>query len=238
MPKTGARTLVVDDDLTFRNLLAHILLDNGYQVLTAGSAAEFLRQADGCDLILLDLGLPDEDGLVLLRRYRAQWRARVVVLTARCDAESRLAALELGADEVLTKPFTPRELLLRLARLVDRPAAGPGGAPAPVLCFGGWQLDVPGRHLSSPLGAEVSLSRSEFELLRALADARGAVVARSRLEDLLPTRGAPHPSTLSVLMHRLRRKLTLEPADAPALETVSGIGYRLRLPVTARISTS
>ena len=234
MPNTGARTLLVDDDPTFRNLLEHILLDNGYQVLTAGSAAELLRQADGCDLILLDLGLPDEDGLVLLRRYRAQWRARVVVLSGRDDAESRLAALELGADEVLTKPFSPRELLLRLARLVERPAGRPGGAPAPVLCFGGWQLDLSGRHLWSPLGTEVCLSRGEFELLRALAEARGAVVARSRLEDLLPTRGDPHPGTLTVLMHRLRRKLAVDRADAPALETLPGIGYRLRPEAAAR----
>ena len=159
----------------------------------------------------------------------------MVVVSGRCDGESRLAALELGADEVLTKPFNPRELLLRLARLMDRPADRPGGAPtqAPVWRFGGWTLDAVGHHLRDPRGTEVPLSRGEFELLRALAGAQGAVVTRSRLEDLLPSRGDPHPGTLSVLIHRLRRKLGREPEDTPALETVSGIGYRLRLPVMA-----
>jgi len=243
-PRTSClqtRVLVVDDDLTYCRLLEYILLAQGYQVRTVGNAVAMLRQTVGCDLILLDLNLPDEDGLVLLRRYRSQWRAAVVVISGRADDENRLAALELGADEVLSKPFMPQELLLRLERLMGRRAevaqqrqrTGPAGLAA--LHFGGWTLDTASHQVRSPDGAVLKLSRGEYELLKALAAAQGAMVTRATLTDLLPTRGDYNPNTLTVLIHRVRRKLGRDADGTQLVETVPGLGYRLRPQAAARI---
>ena len=236
-PTVQGRVLLVDDDPIFRSLLEHILVTQGYQVLSAGCAAEMLRQVGSCDLILLDLNLPDEDGLVLLRRFRPQWEAAVIVVTSREDSENRLAALELGADDILIKPFVPQELLLRINGLLVRQMNRTGRLDAPdadrsatdsVLPFGDWTLDLRQRQVLNPSGVELRLSRGEFELLRTLVVARGGVVTRADLADRLPSRGDPNPNTVTVLMHRLRQKLSQGADNSVVLETVSGIGYRLR----------
>jgi two-component system, OmpR family, response regulator len=219
--------LLVDDDLTFRNLVETYLTDNGYRVRTAGSALEMRSQTNACDLILLDLSLPDEDGIVLLRRFRRQWTMPVMVVSGRSQDDCRVAALELGADDFLIKPFSPPELLLRIEHCLKR------AQPADRMVewrFAGWRLNVAMRRLLDPAGAVVKLTRGEFELLHALLLADGAVVSRQRLMDLLPTRTDPHPNTLTVLMSRLRRKLDEPDATGESiLETVPGVGYRLRI---------
>ncbi|MBK5963489.1 hypothetical protein CCR95_05140 [Thiocystis minor] len=220
------RILLVDDDLTFRNLVETYLIDNGYRVLLAGSALEMLRKTAACELILLDLTLPDEDGIVLLRRFRRQWKVPVIVVSGRDADENRLVALELGADDFLTKPFSPRELLLRVEHCLKRIA--PQDQPVE-WAFGGWLLNVPRRQLSNPAGVPVKLTRGEFEVLHALLAAKGSVVPRRRLTDLLPTRADPHPNTLTVLLSRLRRKLDAGETEDSILETAPGIGYRLRI---------
>lgn len=214
--------LLVDDDVTFRNLVETYLIDNGYRVLTAGSALEMRKQTQASDLILLDLSLPDEDGIVLLRRFRRQWTMPVMVVSGRSQDEDRVAALELGADDFLIKPFSPPELLLRIEHCLKR---APPGEQAVEWRFAGWRLNVSMRQLFDPAGAPVKLTRGEFELLHALLRAEGAVLSRQRLMDLLPTRADPHPNTLTVLLSRLRRKLGAP--GAPILETLPGVGYRL-----------
>ncbi len=159
----------------------------------------------------------------------------VLVVSGRGHEENRLVALELGADDFLTKPFSPRELLLRIEHCLNR--VGPKDQPVE-WTFGGWRLNVSKRQLHNPAGESVKLTRGEFEVLLALLMANGAVMSRQHLTDRLPTRADPHPNTLTVLLSRLRRKLDMGETGESILETVPGIGYRLRIPASASPSTS
>jgi two-component system torCAD operon response regulator TorR len=221
--------LIVEDDLFVQSLLAAYLEKEGFRTSRAASGKELLALLDlePVDLVLLDLNLPDEDGLTLARQIRARSRLPIVVLTAREGRDSRLAALEIGADDYLIKPFDPEELVLRLRNLVARAkgnGAGDVAASAPkALRFEGFTLDLAGRTLTAPGGEAVTLSPGEYNLIAALARAHGRVLSRAHLLDAVSrSEESPTERLIDVLVSRLRKK-TRKPT---LIATVAGLGYR------------
>jgi two-component system OmpR family response regulator len=179
---------------------------------------------------VLDLMLPGEDGLALLRFIRAEGRTPVVMLTAMGEETDRIVGLELGADDYVPKPFNPRELLARI-RAVLRRGDGAGQAEGPQAAtwrFAGWTLEAARRRLVSPAGVEVVLTGGEYELLACLADRAGRVLTREMLMDLLHGRTAgPFDRAIDVAVSRLRRKLDDDGKNPALIKTVRGGGYVL-----------
>lgn len=224
--------LVVDDDVTFQTLLTFALEKDGHQVTCVGSAQDMHAQLNrsAFDLILLDLGLPDEDGIVLLRRLRARAGPPVIVLTGRQEQDTLLSALELGADDYITKPFDPREVLLRIKGLLARAsrASSPAGPMnlAPIH-FDGWTFDPRARSLHSPSKKEVSLTPSEFNLLQALLARPGWALSRDQLLDAI-SYGAdtPTPRMIDVFISQLRNKIEADKKNPKLILSVRGYGYK------------
>jgi len=232
--------LVIEDEDFSRSLLAAYLETGGFVVSGAASGEHGLAAVDAgkIDVVLLDLGLPDLDGLEVLKRIRARSSIPVLVISNRERVEDRLAALEAGADDFLVKPFDPRELAARLKVVLRRSA---GGAPRPddgadelrELRFDGWRLRFATRDLVSPQGAEIPLTPSEFNLLAALASAPLRVLSREKLLDAIARKeDAPIDRTIDVLVSRLRRKLEADPRKPQLIVTVPGFGYRFAAAVT------
>ncbi len=175
------------------------------------------------DLVLLDLGLPDADGFDFARQLRQQAITPIIMVTSRSAATEVAAGLELGADDYVTKPFFPRELVARVNNVLRRAK----GVPGERLLFRGYSLDTSTRILSHG-HEQIALTRGEFDLLAALAKARGRVYSRDALLDLVTRRHETSTErTVDVLISRLRRKLTHPEGAPPILETIHGIGYRL-----------
>lgn len=229
-----ATILLVDDEPAIRESLAFALERDGFQIAQAGTLREAQALADRCDLILLDLVLPDGSGLDFLRRLRARTDLPVIVLTSRDDETDRVLGLELGADDYVVKPFSPREVAARARAVLRRVRPANGEAEEPQAAEGALAgprgLVVDGRTRRATLGEkELRLSRTEFDLLRALVRAPGRVFERPELLDLVWGRDVVvGDRTVDVHVKALRRKLE-EAAQAGALiETVRGVGYRLR----------
>jgi two-component system OmpR family response regulator len=237
---------VLDDEVDITQLLANYLQSHGYRVtqLHNGHALMALMPADPPALVLLDLGLPGEDGFSIARNLREHWRCGLVIVTGRGDAVDKVVGLEVGADDYVTKPFDMRELLARikavLRRLTPNEAPSPGvtlPTPAPArskLHFAGWELDTAARRLNSPQGDEVALTTGEFDLLCALAQHAGRVLSRDFL--LEQTRGreaAPFDRTIDVQVGRLRKKLEADAEVPQIIKSVRGAGYILVPPVTS-----
>ena len=200
-----------------------------------------LMASDPAVLVLLDLGLPGEDGFSIARQLREQWRCGLVIVTGRGDAVDKVVGLEIGADDYVTKPFDLRELLARikavLRRLVpESPSAeapfstaiGTATATAHKLTFAGWELDTAARCLTNPMGADVALTTGEFDLLRALAEHAGRVLSRDFL--LGQTRGreaGPFDRTIDVQVGRLRKKIEADAENPHIIKSVRGAGYIL-----------
>lgn len=213
--------LLIEDDPAQRLLLAAYLRQDGLAVVEAGTLAEaHSRLETRPDLVLLDLTLPDGDGLDLARSLVGRG---VPVLVVTCRPGDQLRALELGADDFVCKPYDPRELLARIRNLLRR-----CGRPSQPLAMGAYRLDPQGRRLLDPDGAEVALTRGEFDLLEALCAARGRVLSRGYLADVLNPEGDGGGRSVDVLVSRLRRKLADDPRRPGLLQTVPGVGYRLR----------
>ena len=216
--------LVVDDDRRLRSLLARYLGERGHIVTTAGSAAEARARMRSLafDLLVLDVMMPGETGLEFARALRAERQVvPILMLTARGEAEERIAGLEAGADDYLPKPFEPRELLLRIAAIIRRAARPPEG-PQPIR-LGRWRFDPDRSELAS--GSEiVRLTDGETSLLKVLAGSPGAIVSRDELVDR--SRGSVNARSIDVQVNRLRRKIERDPAHAELLITEFG-GYRL-----------
>ena len=230
--------LVVDDDPEIRDLLERFLERHGYRVDTAADgAAMFDAFRHGAfDLVVLDLMLPGEDGLSLCRRLRAETDLPVIMLTALADEADRIVGLEVGADDYLVKPFSPRELLariravLRRARPDERRAETLPDAPAPHAVFNiaGWRLDPATRELHDPDGVLVALTAGEFDLLRAFVERPQRVLSRDLLLDLTRGREAgPFDRSIDVQLGRLRRKIEADPKAPELIKTVRGGGYVL-----------
>jgi two-component system OmpR family response regulator len=224
---SGAHVLVVDDDGHIREVMRFALEKAGYRVTEAadGSVAHALIQKTEFDLVVLDIVMPEDDGLTLCRKIRAESRLPIIIVSSRDDELDRVLGLELGADDYLTKPFSPRELSARVAAVLRRTRPAPPGTEAvAVLVRGPIQLDV-SRHTCHMGGVELALTVTEFELLRALLSSPGRVLSRAQLVEL--AYGAGHYiSDRTVDSHVRRLRAKLGPAAA-LVETVYGVGYRL-----------
>jgi DNA-binding response OmpR family regulator len=226
----AATVLVVEDERKLRELVRSYLERAGFTVLSTESGAEALTLAASAapDLVVLDLGLPDVPGETIARELRAAGSTPIVMLTARSAEEDRIRGLELGADDYVTKPFSPRELVLRVQAVLRRgaPVAEPG-----VASYGGGVLviDEP-RRLVKVRGAAASLTPTEWGVLVALATVPGRVY--SRFELINRVRGYEfegYERTVDSHVKNLRRKIEVDPADPQIVQTVLGGGYRLGL---------
>jgi len=228
------RCLLVDDDADIQELMQGYLRQFGIAVTAAhdGTAMrEALAQAT-FDILLLDLMLPDDNGLSLCHWLRRRSTMPVIVLTAHGDLASRVLSLEVGADDYLQKPFEPRELVARMRALLRRAQAhGDEQAPAP-LRFHGWTLDRLQRQLTAPDQGVVSLSTIEFRLLASLLEHRGRVLTRDQLLDLVRAPGTEVTDrSIDLVVSRLRQKLRDSPRRPQLIRTVRGEGYAFTAPV-------
>jgi two-component system phosphate regulon response regulator PhoB len=228
---TADRILVVDDEPDIVALVAYHLAKSGYRVATASSGTEALEAArrDRPSLVVLDLMLPGMSGYEVLEQLRADDATRdvgVLMLTARREEPDRIHGLSLGADDYLTKPFSPQELVLRVGAILRRLGAG-GATSGDTLRLGTLEIDF-AAHQVKVDGMPVELTPTEFKLLQILAERRGRVQARAHLLETVWD-AAPDIQTRTVDMHvqRLRAKLG---AAGDMIETVRGFGYRLRAP--------
>jgi two-component system OmpR family response regulator len=229
--------LVVDDDREIRELLARFLERQHFRVTAVRDAAEARRLWPNMSfqLVVLDLMLPGEGGLDFARWLRSESDIPIVMLTALSDENDRIVGLELGADDYVTKPFNPRELLARLRAVMRRYGDAPdhrevGGK---TLHFAGWTLEATRRRLLNPDGVEVPLTGGEYDLLVALLDRANKVLTRDMLLDLLRGRQAgPFDRAIDVAISRLRRKLHDDGRHAQLIKTVRGGGYVLAAEVT------
>ncbi|MDQ6629744.1 MAG: response regulator transcription factor [Pseudomonadota bacterium] len=238
---TAQHIAVLDDETEITQLLAGYLQSRGYRVsqIHDGRALLQLMPVDPPALVLLDLGLPGEDGFAIARQLREQWRCGLVIVTGRGDAVDKVVGLEIGADDYVTKPFDLRELLARINAVLRRIASPDASAPAttaasPRQRFAGWELDTGARRLLAPQGREVALTSGEFDLLSAFVQHPGRVLSRDFL--LEQTRGreaAPFDRTIDVQVGRLRRKIEENADDPQIIKSVRGAGYILVPPVTA-----
>jgi two-component system phosphate regulon response regulator PhoB len=228
---TGERVLVVDDEADIVALVAYHLAKSGYRVSTASSGTDALETArrERPALVVLDLMLPGLSGYEVLEQLRAGDATRdvaVLMLTARREEQDRIRGLSLGADDYLTKPFSPQELVLRVAAILRRVGAG-GTSATDKLVLGPLEIDT-AAHTVRVSGELVDLTPTEFKLLHTLAERRGRVQARALLLQTV-WEAAPDIQTRTVDMHvqRLRAKLGVA---GDLVETVRGFGYRLRAP--------
>ncbi len=230
--------LVVDDHRDIREPLARYLARHGFRVSAAESAqaARRVLQAGAVDLVVLDVMMPGEDGLSLCRQLRAQGDVPIVLLTALAEETDRIVGLEMGADDYVTKPFSPRELLARIKAVLRRAQALPprrGRPQGERLRFDRWTLEVGRRELVGPDGVAVPLSTGEFLLLSAFLDHPRLVLSRDQLLDL--TRGreaAPFDRAIDNQVLRLRRKIERDPRKPELIRTHWGGGYSLEAEVS------
>lgn len=223
--------LVVDDHQEIRELVQIFLSDHGYRVSTAANGVEMKKTLStaAIDLIVLDLMMPGEDGLTLCRNLRAESNIPILMLTAMGEETDRIIGLEMGADDYLSKPFNPRELLARIKAILRRAdsAYERTSLEAPeYLTFLGWRLQPAARELIDPNQVLVPLSTAEFTLLIAFATHPGRVLSRDQLLDLARGRDTQaFDRAIDTLVSRLRRKLNDEPRNPQIIKTVRGGGY-------------
>lgn len=223
--------LLVDDDLEVLALLQKFLERHGYSVEVATDGPSLWRAVERRlpDLIILDVMLPGESGLVLCQQLRARHTVAVIMLTAMGELSDRVVGLELGADDYLTKPFDARELLARVRAVLRRTGevtAVPVDPSRAVLAFANWQLDITRRELRSPENVMIPLSGGEFELLLVFAEHPQRVLTRQQLLDL--ARGEAYDAfdrSIDVQVSRLRRKLRADIRSEPIIRTLRNVGY-------------
>jgi two-component system OmpR family response regulator len=229
-PAVTHSLLIVDDDQQVCELLHDYLDSHGFQVATApnGERMRGVLARQSVDLVLLDLGLPGEDGLTLMRWLREHWEGPVIILTGRGEAVDRVVGLELGADDYIAKPFDLRELLARVRAVLRRAGGGAAAAGASVFEFQGFRLDTKGRTLQRDGGTEVPLTNGEYALLLAFLQAPHKVLSRDELLNATHGRDAgPYDKTIDVQVGRLRRKIERDPAQPEIIKAVRGAGYLL-----------
>ena len=222
------RVLVVDDERTVTEVVERYLLREGFEVAVAGDGAEALRLARvwGPDLMILDLRLPGLDGLEVCRRLRQHTRLPIIMLTSRSEETDRVVGLELGADDYVVKPFSPRELVARVKSVLRRASADPRQDAGGTLWFDGVAINLLTRTVNIN-GAAVQLTAKEFDLLFHLALHRGQVFTRSQLMDQVwDYEYAADPSTVTVHIRRLREKVESDPVRPRFIKTVWGVGYK------------
>jgi two-component system KDP operon response regulator KdpE len=223
--------LVIEDDQPIVRFLRTTLGSQGYAIHEALTAESGLMQAAACrpDIILLDLGLPDMDGLEVIRRVRAWSAVPIIVISARGQESDKVAALDAGADDYLTKPFGVPELMARIRASLRHAGRVGDGAESSVIICGELKVDLAG-HLAFVRGREVDLTAIEFRLLAAMARHAGKVVThRQLLKEVWGPDLTEESHYLRVFVHQLRRKLEDDAARPKYILTETGVGYRLKL---------
>jgi two-component system, OmpR family, KDP operon response regulator KdpE len=234
---SGARLLLVEDDEVTRHAVAANLSDHGYLVYEAPDGASAFRAMDAGrpDLIVLDLGLPDMDGIAIIRRVRREAATPILVLSARGQEADKIAALEGGADDYVTKPFSIGEVRARIAALLRR-SGGADVEPMGILRNGSISLD-PARRVATVHGGELDLTPREYELLKQFLASPGRVLTRGRLlRAVWGTAYSEEGHYLHVYVSRLRRKLAAADPGGDSRDLVTaepGVGYRVREAVRA-----
>jgi two-component system phosphate regulon response regulator OmpR len=236
-PMSAARVLVVDDDPQIRNLLAEYLSTHGYEVALA-DGGEAMRQEitrTPPAVVLLDIGLPGEDGLTLARFLRERYDLGIIMITGADAVVDRVVGLEVGADDYIAKPFDLREVRARLKsvlrRIEPRAADGRPGRIAVGRCL----VDLDSHQLSDRAGRDVGLTSMEFDLLRVLVEHPNQVLSRERLLSLTRKREwEPFDRSIDILIGRLRRKVEDQPERPQAIRTVRGAGYMFVPPAKER----
>lgn len=232
--------LVVDDDREIRDLVSSYLKKNGLRVTTAADGRQMraFLDADRVDLVVLDLMMPGDDGLVLCRELRAgrHKATPILMLTARNDGTDRIVGLEMGADDYLAKPFVARELLARIKAILRRTRMLPPNLQVTeagqLIAFGDWQLDTTARHLLDKEGTAVALSGAEYRLLRVFLDHPQRVLSRDQLLNLTQGREAElFDRSIDLLVSRLRQRLRDDAREPAHIKTVRSEGYVLAMPV-------
>lgn len=231
---TAPHILVIDDDPDVRDLIAEYLSKHDMRVSTGISGREMFEVVDreAIDLVLLDLKLPGEDGMQLARTLRERATVPIVLLTGRSEEADRVMGLELGADDYVTKPFSPRELLARVRAVLRRyqvQATLPErDSTRRAFRFASWELNLRTRRLLSPKGVSVELSNGEFSLLSALCRAPQRVLTRDQLLSMSRLHeGEVYDRTIDVQIRRLRLKLEADSSNPTLIITERGAGYRL-----------
>lgn len=230
---TDAKILVVDDELLTRQCLCNYFEAEGYQVFSAQTAeeAEALLNSEAIDVLLLDIRLPGKDGLTLTRELRVRSELGIILVTGRQDELDRIIGLECGADDYVTKPFNPREILARSKNLVRRVRHSSQHKPSDALehtfkGFDRWRLNLDRRQLVDERQQVTTLTEGEFQLLNTLMLHAGQVMTREAiLEKIRNREWVPSDRTVDVLIGRLRRKLADDPANPKLILTVHGAGY-------------
>lgn len=229
-----ARILVVDDDSDVRYMLTKYLSRHDFTVDTAEDGIQMRACMDGnaFDLVVLDLSLPGEDGLSLARHLRENSAVAIIMLTASAELVDRVVGLEMGADDYMTKPFEPRELLARIKSVLRRARRhADGGAGEPhdkpnQVRFGTCQLDLDTRGLCDETGNDIPITSMEFDLLKAFAEHPNRVLSRDQLLNLAHHRDwDPFDRSIDIRIARLRRKIELDPKKPDVIKTVRGAGY-------------
>ena len=222
------RVLVVDDDNAVTEVVKRYLLREEYEVAVTGDGREALRLVNewGPDLVVLDLKLPSLDGLEVCRRLRQSTQLPIIMLTALGDEADRIVGLEMGADDYVVKPFSPRELVARVKSVLRRTNADPSQNVGVNLRFNGMSINAITRVVTVH-GDEVLLTAKEFDLLMYLASHRGHVFTRAQLMDQVwDYNYAADPSTITVHIRRLREKIENNPRRPRFIKTVHGVGYK------------
>jgi two-component system OmpR family response regulator len=231
--ESSPHILVVDDHREIRDLLAKYLAKHGLRVSVAegGAAMKRALKSAAIDLVVLDVMMPGEDGLSLCRHLRETTDLPVILLTAMAEETDRVVGLEIGADDYVTKPFNPRELLARIKAVLRRVNSGPrdvAAADAKGYRFGHWTFDVDRRELLDRSGVATALSTAEFRLLLAFVARPRMVLSREQLLDLTSGRAAQvFDRSIDNQVSRLRRKIEDDPKDPMLIKTVWGGGYLL-----------
>lgn len=230
MASKPARIIAVDDDAELRNLLQRFLSEHGFSVRVAadGKMLTQLLAREPADALVLDLMMPGEDGLAICRRLRSQGDdTPILMLTARGDPMDRILGLEMGADDYLAKPFTPRELVARLSAILRRTAPRTASLRDAQLCFGPFVLNLATMTLRRD-GEDIVLSSREFAILAALAASAGRPLSRAQLIDRALGRDAEVTDrAIDVQIVRLRKSLGEDPSNPQWIKTVWGVGYVL-----------
>lgn len=229
--------LLVEDDREISTLVSRFLRANEIRVSTTGDGREIDRflKDNQIDLMILDLMLPGEDGLSICRRLRSSSSLPVIMLSSKSEEIDRIVGLEIGADDYLTKPFNPRELLARIRAVLRRGAFDTTDAnhSGSVLKFDGWCLDPNIRQLRNPEGVHVALTGAEFDLLLVFCERSRRTLSRDQLLDLTQGRVANlFERSIDILVSRLRQKMEKDPKVPTLIQTVRSVGYMFSPEVT------
>ena len=229
---SAVHLVICDDDGQLRRLLADFLEGHGYTVSTAADGRELSRlaqSADTIDLLILDVMLPGKSGIEICREIRAASNVPILMLTARGNETDRIIGLEMGADDYMSKPFSPNELLARVKALLRRSRMvgdSPSSRQVRVFEFEGWRLDVTRRELRNPAGVIIDLSTGEFDLLLAFLAAPQRVLSRNQLlENARNSEASVFDRSIDVQVSRLRRKIEATDESEGFIKTVRGAGY-------------